>query len=262
MTDAQRVIYPNDSAPAAANFCALAVMTKAPRAGQVKTRLTPPLTPEEAARLNVCFLRDISAAIIKAGHNARGIGCYTPVGSEEGYRDILPAEFQLIAQRKGDFGQRLAGAIEDLLAVGFGSVCLINSDSPTAPAAVFAEATRLLSSPNERVVLGPSDDGGYYLIGMKKLQPRLFERIDWSSDRVLSQTLERAAEIGLDVRLLPACYDVDDRTTLHRLCDDLLGPNDYRGPEIAPATREFLREIVAREGRQRIWPAASALPAR
>lgn len=262
MTGAPRVIYPNDSSPTAANLCALALMTKAPLAGQVKTRLTPPLTPEEAAGLNVCFLRDISAAIIKAGNNARGIACYTPVGSEEAYCDIIPAQFQLIAQRNGDFGQRLTGAIEDLLAVGFGSVSLINSDSPTVPAAVFSEAARLLSSPNEQVVLGPSDDGGYYLIGLKKLQPRLFERIEWSTDRVLSQTLERAAEIGLEVRLLPACYDVDDRTTLHRLCDDLLGPSDYRDPKIAPATREFLREIIAREGRQRIWPAASALPAR
>jgi rSAM/selenodomain-associated transferase 1 len=262
MIAASRLIHPNDSAPASANLCALAVMTKAPRAGQVKTRLTPPLTPEEAAWLNVCFLRDISAAISKAGNNARGIGCYTPMGSEEAYHDILPAKFQLIAQRNGVFGQRLAGAIEDLLAVGFGSVCLINSDSPTVSAAVFAEAARLLSSPNDQVVLGPSDDGGYYLIGMKKLQPRLFEGIDWSTDRVLSQTLERVAEIGLDVRLLPAGYDVDDRMTLHRLCDDLLGPNDSRDPKIAPATRKFLREIVAREGRQRIWPTASALPAR
>src|SRR6266446_7562914 len=139
MIPARRIISPNDPPLATANLCALAVMTKAPRAGQVKTRLTPPLTPQEAAGLNVCFLRDISAAISKAGNDTRGIGCYTPVGSEEAYHDILPASFQLIAQRNGDFGERLAGAIEDLLAVGFGSVCLINSDSPTAPASVFAE---------------------------------------------------------------------------------------------------------------------------
>jgi rSAM/selenodomain-associated transferase 1 len=263
MISARGIISPNEPSLARANLCALAVMTKAPRAGQVKTRLTPPLTPQEAAGLNICFLRDISAAISKAGNNARGIGCYTPVGSEEAYRHILPAGFELIAQRMGDFGQRLAGAIEDLLASGFGSVCLINSDSPTAPAAVFAEAARLLSLPNEQVVLGPSDDGGYYLIGLKKLRPRLFEKIAWSTGRVFAQTVECAAEIGLEVHLLPACYDVDDRTTLHRLCDDLFGPNDSRDPPSAPATREFLRDIIEREGRQRIWPAAgSALPVR
>ena len=199
---------------ASANLCALVIMTKAPRAGQVKTRLTPPLTREEAAALNICFLRDISAAIRRVGGNARGIGCFTPVGNEEMYRDIFPAEFQLLAQRDGDLSQRLVGATEDLLAAGFASVCLINSDSPTAPTSVFAEAARLLSSPREDVVIGPSDDGGYYLIGIRKPQPRLFEAIDWSTDRVCAQTLERAAEIGLDVRLLPACYDVDDRRTL------------------------------------------------
>jgi uncharacterized protein len=257
-----RVIYPNQSAHVSVNLCALAIMTKAPRAGQVKTRLTPPLTAEEAAALNVCFLRDISAAISKVGGNARGIGCYTPVGSEATYCDIFPAEFQLLAQRNGDLSQRLVGAIEDLIAVGFASICLINSDSPTAPASVFAEAARLLSSPNEDVVLGPSDDGGYYLIGIKNLHPRMFEEVDWSTDRVRAQTLERAAEIGLDVRLLPGCYDVDDSRTLHRLCDDLLGPNDSQDPAIAPATREFLRHIVAREGRHRIWPVVSALSSR
>jgi uncharacterized protein len=257
-----RVIYPNQSAHASVNLCALTIMTKAPRAGQVKTRLTPPLTAEEAAALNVCFLRDISAAISKVGGNARGIGCYTPVGSEKTYRDIFPAEFQLLAQRDGDLSQRLVGAIEDLIAVGFASVCLINSDSPTVPASVFAEAARMLSSSNENVVLGPSDDGGYYLIGIKKLHPRMFEAIDWSTDRVRSQTLKRAAEIGLSVRLLPGCYDVDDRRTLHRLCGDLLGPTDSQDPEIAPSTREFLRDIVAREGRHRIWPALSAFPPR
>ena len=237
-------------------------MTKAPRAGQVKTRLTPPLSAEEAAALNICFLRDISAAIAKVGGSARGIVCFTPVGTEETYRDIFPAEFQLRAQRDGDLSQRLVGAIEDLIALGFTSVCLINSDSPTAPASVFAEAARVLSSPKERVVIGPSDDGGYYLIGIRKPQPRLFEAIDWSTDRVRAQTLERAAEIGLGVHLLPSCYDVDDRRTLHRLCDDLLNPNAVKDPEIAPATREFLRNIVAREGRHRFWPALSALPVR
>ena len=248
------------SALASANLCALVIMTKAPRAGQVKTRLTPPLTREEAAALNICFLRDISTAIRRVGGNTRGIGCFTPVGNEEMYRDVFPAEFHLLAQRDGDLSERLVGATEDLLTGGFASVCLINSDSPTAPTSVFAEAARSLSSPRQDVVIGPSDDGGYYLIGIRKSQPRLFEAIDWSTDRVCAQTLERAAEIGLSVRLLPACYDVDDRWTLRRLCDDLLGHNDSEDLEIAAATRQFLRDLVAREGRDRIWPATSALP--
>ena len=235
-------------------------MTKAPRAGQVKTRLSPPLTRGEAAALNICFLRDISAAISRVGNNARGIGCFTPAGNEEVYRDIFPAEFQLLAQRGGDLSQRLIGATADLFAGGFASICLINSDSPTAPTSVFAEAVRLLSSPREDVVIGPSDDGGYYLIGIRKPQPRLFEAIDWSTDRVCAQTLERAAEIGLKVRLLPACYDVDDHRALHRLCSELLGSDPLDAPDTAPATRQFLCDIVRREGRDRIWPAVSSMP--
>lgn len=262
MSGRQRVIYPNEPLAAAKNLCALAIMSKAPRAGSVKTRLTPALTAEEAAALNSCFLRDISAAIGKVGELTQGIACYTPVGAEEAYREILPAEFLLVAQRNGDFGHRLARAIEDLIAIGFDSVCLINSDSPTAPVSAFAEAAQILSSPNDQLVLGPSADGGYYLIGMKTVHSRLFEEIDWSTERVLDQTLERAAEIGLAVRLLPLCYDVDDRTTLARLCEELLGPNELLNPEIAPATRHFLRAIAAREGPQRIWPGAPAMPAR
>jgi uncharacterized protein len=254
MSAVHRLLSPHYSDPAATGCCALAIMTKAPRAGHVKTRLSPPLTLKEAATLNICFLRDTSAAIAAAGAGARGIGCYTPIGAEEAYRDILPQSFQLIAQRGGTFTERLVFATEDLLAIGFTSVCLINSDSPTVPASAFAEATEILSAPNDCAVLGPTDDGGYYLIGLKQPHRRMFEGVDWSTDRVFEQTLERAAELHLDVRLLPAGYDVDDGATLRRLCDDLLGPNKEQEERVAPATRQFLREIITREGRARIWP--------
>src|SRR5437867_2822837 len=102
---------PNDQI---AGFCALAIMTKAPRAGEVKTRLIPPLTAEEAAALNICFLRDtasvISTAIRKgkaAGKNACGVAVYTPRGAEEAYADILRPHFVLIPQRGESFGERL-----------------------------------------------------------------------------------------------------------------------------------------------------------
>jgi rSAM/selenodomain-associated transferase 1 len=249
MSAGHRVLAPNEFDPSAAGRCALAVMTKAPRAGQVKTRLSPPLTPEEAAALNICFLRDTALAITEAGTSAQGVGCYTPVGTEELYREIFPEGFLLIAQREGNFGERLAHAVRDLLSVGFASVCLIDSDSPTVPARAFAEAVHLLAQPGDSVVLGPSDDGGYYLIGMKQLHQSLFEKIDWSTERVLEQTQERAAAARVPLHLLAPGYDVDDGQTLRRLCDDLLGPNDC----FAPASREFLREVVAREGRERIW---------
>ena len=242
MTGAHRILRPDDPDSTAAGLCALAIMTKAPRAGTVKTRLSPPLTAQEAAALNVCFLRDTAAAIAQIRQGARGIGCYTPVGAEDDYRQIFPSAFQLIAQRGADFGDRLTFAVEDLLQVGFGSVCLIDSDSPTVPPDAFAEAVKILAAPNESLVLGPSDDGGYYLIGMKHLQRRLFEDIAWSSERVLEQTMERAAELKLQVHLLPVWYDVDDRSTLRRLWDELLVPNESSGGFAAPATRQFLEK--------------------
>jgi rSAM/selenodomain-associated transferase 1 len=246
-----------------AGLCTLAIMTKAPRAGAVKTRLQPPLTPEEAAELNICFLRDIGNAISYASRRcsgglrppkqntiARGVGVFTPARSEKEYADILPPDFDLLPQRGDGFGERLSNATADLLQVGFESCCLINSDSPTATADAFREAVAQLQGADDRIVLGPSDDGGYYLIGMRKLHHRLFREIDWSTDRVFAQTVERASEIGLQVHVLPSCYDVDDRVALQRLCDELLGEN----LRAAPATKKFLADTISREGRERIWP--------
>ncbi|MFN2508858.1 MAG: TIGR04282 family arsenosugar biosynthesis glycosyltransferase [Chthoniobacterales bacterium] len=237
-------------------LCALGVMTKAPRAGEVKTRLSPPLTPEEAASLNVCFLRDTTTAITGCVSNggARGIGVYTPVGAENAWAEILPAHFQLVPQRGDAFGERLIAAGEDLLALGFDSFCLIDSDSPTVPQRAYTEAVKRLAQSGDRMVLGPSDDGGYYLIGLKKMHRPLFERIDWSTERVAEQTIARAKEIGLAVDLLPTWYDVDDRATLGRLCNELLGGTGTVNGYPAPETHAFLARLIAAEGRQRIWP--------
>jgi hypothetical protein len=189
-------------------------------------------------------LQDISRAIQEAGPPGQGIACYTPIGEENVYSSILPGSFLLIAQREGNFGERLIGAIDDLLAVGFASVCLINSDSPIVPPMSFRRAVEILSRPNDSVVLGPSDDGGYYLIGMKRLHRQLFEEISWSTEKVFDQTLQRASEISVETEFLPASYDVDDRDTLERLRQDLLGSNDSDRVR-APATREFLGQWLA-----------------
>jgi uncharacterized protein len=246
-----RVLDPHAPGQVTRGLCALAVMTKAPQAGQVKTRLVPPLTPEEAAELNKCFLRDTTAAISntcsraasnEAAAAACGVAAYTPVGAESAYTDILPTDFSLLPQRGDKFGERLYFAVEDLFKCGFDSVCLIDSDSPTVPAENFAEAVKLLSTSEDRVVLGPCDDGGYYLIGVKKLHRRLFDQIDWSTERVLNQTMQRATEIGLEVKLLRSGYDVDDSVGLKRLRDELVGEKvNYI---VAPNTRKFLAKLA------------------
>ena len=254
MPSHHRILDPAEAARPWRDKCALAVMTKVPRAGHVKTRLIPPLTAEEAAEINVCFLRDTAAAIQQACRSrAIGIAVYTPVGFETSYSNILPPEFLLLPQRGEDFGERLGLAVEDLFRCGFGSVCLIDSDSPTVPAAVYAQAVGWLSEPDDRVVLGPSDDGGYYLIGLKKNHPAVFERIDWSTDRVFEQTRSRAKELSVEVSLLPAGYDVDDRSSLNRLCDELL--DDRTPAAMARHTRKFLAALVQSKGRERILAA-------
>ena len=264
-----RVLDPTLSNQVSRSLCALAVMTKAPQAGRVKTRLVPPLTPEEAAELNKCFLRDTAAAIslscsgglrppnalqarshsgahrASLQYAAHGVAVYTPIGAESAYTDILPADFSLLPQRGDGFGERLYFATEDLFKCGFESVCLIDSDSPTVSAANFERAVELLASPNDRIVLGPSDDGGYYLIGLKQPHREMFEKIDWSTERVLNQTIQRATAIELEVKLLPTGYDVDDGESLRRLSDELLSQSAV--DTVAPNTREFLASLVGQK---------------
>jgi uncharacterized protein len=242
-----RVLNPVHPSPNVRGLCALAVMTKAPLAGSVKTRLVPPLTLNEAAELNKCFLSDTAAAIssvtIKA--DALGIAVYTPTGAESAYIDILPPNFSLLAQRDEGFGRRLYFAAVDLFKCGFESVCLIDSDSPTVPAGNFMQAVKLLSCPGDRIVLGPCDDGGYYLIGLKKPHRELFRRIDWSTELVLAQTRQRAREIGLEIKVLPTGYDVDEGSSLHRLRKELLA--DTASADIAPHTRKLLAKLTTQK---------------
>jgi hypothetical protein len=231
-----------------ANFselCALAVMTKAPQPGHVKTRLSPPLTPHEAAELNKAFLVDTGAAISRASNSslACGVAVYTPPDTASAYIDILPTDFILLPQRGESFGERLYFAAVDLFDCGFASVCLIDSDSPTVSAECFATAAKTLNAESDTVVLGPCEDGGYYLIGINRPHRELFERIDWSTERVLDQTMQRASDIGIEPKLLPTGYDVDDRPALQRLCVELLG--QPASELVAPRTRKVLARIVA-----------------
>jgi rSAM/selenodomain-associated transferase 1 len=230
-------------------------MTKAPRAGEVKTRLVPPLTHSEAADLSLCLLRDTAEnmAQVAARAPADVIAVYAPQGSEKEYDGMLPESFSLLSQSNGSLGDRLFNATCALLNVGYAAVCLINSDSPTLPPEHLEDAIAALGRPGDRIVLGPAEDGGYYLIGLKRGHRRVFEHIDWSTDRVLRQTLERADEAGVEVQMLPAWYDLDDAGTLARACQELLSSNQNGGYP-APLTRDCLARLIAVHGRDRIWP--------
>jgi rSAM/selenodomain-associated transferase 1 len=243
------VLNPASPLAARATQCALAVMAKAPRPGKVKTRLAPPLTPDQAAAINICFLRDTTeniAAVTTSGKSA-GIISYTPVGDEALFDNLLPADFTLIPQRGDGFGDRLLATAEDLLACGYGCVCLIDSDSPTVPAAAFEQAVTELQKPGDRIALGPAHDGGYYLIGLKRAHPELFANITWSTSAVFAETLAAAKSANLETVILPLWYDVDDAATLAILTAELLHqtPPHFTTTAGYPAkhTRDFLRKL-------------------
>jgi hypothetical protein len=243
------ILNPANQLASRAGQCALAVMAKAPRAGKVKTRLSPPLTLNQTAELNICFLQDTAEniAAVAASGRAAGIVSYTPIGEEALFGYLLPAEFALIPQRGAGYGERLLATAEDLLACSYGSVCLIDSDSPTVPAAAFEQAVAELQRPGDRIVLGPAHDGGYYLIGLKRAHSELFANITWSTSTVFAETIAAAKAASLETVILPLWYDVDDASSLEILAAELLHdtPPPFTAIPGYPAeqTRSFLREL-------------------
>ena len=247
----------------AGNTCGIAVMAKASAPGRTKTRLVPPLTYEEAAALNTVFLQDIADNLLRAGRHApiAGYAAYAPPRSEDFFSGILPPQIGLIEACLPGFGDCLLHTVDEVLARGHGSAVVLNSDSPTLPTAFLIETAGVLAQPGERAVLGPSTDGGYYLLGLKSAHRHLFADIDWSTERVAAQTLERAREIKLDVHLLPAWYDVDDVEGLNRLGGEvertrLSGRQvDGREPNYPVATAELLKTLSADGARARRFEA-------
>jgi rSAM/selenodomain-associated transferase 1 len=225
----------------------MAVMGKASAPGRTKTRLVPPLSAESAADLNTAFLQDIIGNLLRAGQDL-GIAPYVafgPAGSDPFFRACLPANLPLIECSLPHFGDCLDLAITTLLQRGHAAACVLNSDSPTLPTRLLMQAARALAQPQDVVVIGPSTDGGYYLLGVKRIHRRLFEEIDWSTSRVFEQTRQRAAELGLSVHILEPWYDVDDAAGLSRLRADLA---DTVGAEAAghygaPYTRAAISRL-------------------
>ncbi len=241
------------------HVCAIGVMAKAPQAGRSKTRLCPPLEPTQAAALSAAFLRDVTENIAAAALSApiQGLIAYAPSGSEtlfDGHvaegtglilADGLPHHPEAMPAAVQGFGRCLLHAIQAMLAEGYGAACVLNSDSPTLPTALLVRCAQALLSEGDRVVLGPAEDGGYYLLGMKAPYARLFADIAWSTNSVADATRVRAQEIGLEVVELPTWYDVDDQAALTRLRQEFSGKHDPVGLRSypAPATEIALGQI-------------------
>ena len=210
---------------------ALAIMAKAPRVGDVKTRLCPPLSPRQAAALARCFLRD-RIAQVRGLHGVQGVIAYTP---EPEIFERLAPDFTLVAQRDGDLGERMRALLAELIDTGYPAAIAVGTDTPTLPPAVLQRAVDVIASGDVDLVLGPAEDGGYYLIGVRADHPPLFAGVPWSTPAVLEITRDRAAAAGLSATLLSPWFDVDTGADLERLRADLAGD-----PYAAPATHRFL----------------------
>lgn len=235
--------------------CAIGVMAKAPRPGHAKTRLCPPLSHGQAADLSAAFLRDITENIALAARlqAIAGYIAYAPAGGETwfdghlapGTRLLLADGAPLMPPNVQGLGRCLLHAVMDLLGRGHSSAVLLNADSPTLPTALLARAAAELARDGDRVVLGPADDGGYYLLGMKDAHAHLFADIPWSTAAVADATRARAKELGVKLIELPAWYDVDDNAALCRLLRETWSEAACSGlvPYPAPATAAVLRRM-------------------
>jgi len=215
-------------------------MAKAPRQCEVKTRLLGALSPEEARRLFVAFLSDTFALMEDVREERENLAlalCYTPEGEEEAFEEVEREGSLMIPQRGENLGERLTNCFADLFALGFESVVVIGADCPTLPGECVFDAFECFEADDD-VVVGPAEDGGYYLVGMRKLHKRIFEDIPWGGAGVLDATMERAREAGLNLVLLPEWRDVDTPEDFERLKREL-GENR----EAAKFTRRFLKEL-------------------
>lgn len=212
---------------------ALIVVGKPPEPGRAKTRLVPPLSEAEAAELAWAFLQDTCLAALGLGWER--VSLVHPPGSLERLRTL---GVQLVPQRGHGLGDALAGSFADH--AEFDQTVLIGSDTPDLPLELVEQASRELASTD--VVIGPAADGGYYLLGLRRPHPGLFEGIAWSTERVYAQTVARAESLGLRTAILPGWADVDTPDDLRRLERQLRQVPD----SVAVNTRRVLHRLAPR----------------
>lgn len=195
--------------------CGLAVFAKAPVPGTVKTRLVPPLTPHQAAQLHAAFIQDTLGRVADLDV-VRYLACAPD--TQHPFLAACAQRFRArrVAQGAGNLGARMERVATSLLA-RHRKVLLIGTDSPTVPLAFVTEAVRRLD--HAEIVFGPSADGGYYLVGLRRIVGGLFRDIAWGGPDVLVATLARLDPSR--VALLPPWYDVDRPDDLARLRKDL-----------------------------------------
>jgi rSAM/selenodomain-associated transferase 1 len=215
---------------------ALVVVGKAPQAGVTKSRLAPLLSAAGAADLYRGFLLDAVGLGLELGWER--VSVIHPRGSRLALQELLPNDVYLLEQRGDGLGDALSYAFEHHLAEQFERVVLIGSDNPTLPRGPIEQASDCLD--DHDLAIGPTSDGGYYLIAMRALHPAVFHGIAWSTPQVYAQTLAQARRQNLHVHALEEWYDVDEPRDLERLRADIA-----TGPaRVAPNTRAALARLA------------------
>ena len=198
----------NDVNGPAAKRVAVVILSKAPIAGRVKTRLSPPCTPSEAAAVaEACLLDTIDAVAATSAAGRRVLAIDGPVGL------WCPHGFDVVPQRGGGLDERLAAAFDD---VG-GPVVLVGMDTPQVTPELLTHAVAQLQDHDS--VIGPAADGGYWLIGLRVANPKVFLGVPMSTDATCAAQLERLADLGLRVSVVQELRDVDTAVDAVRVAE-------------------------------------------
>jgi len=214
---------------------AIIIMAKVPRAGNVKTRLQPYLTPEQSADFAECLLSD---AIEKAkSPRNQLIIAFAPSNERKFFDKFSLPETLFVEQKGSDLGEKMFNVFEFAFGRKADSVVMIGTDSPTFPAAFIEEAFGYLEKSD--AVLGKTADGGFYLIGLRRLKKEIFANVEWSSPQTFEQTKKNIRRARLQLKEMPGWYDVDEPADLEKLREDFAQNQDSR--LIAPKTFEWTR---------------------
>jgi len=228
--------------------CAIVVMAKQPEPGKVKTRLCPPLSPGQAADLYEAFFLDTVSLVSGIEHTDLFVA-YDPDTARDFFSRRVSDTVKYIPQGRGDLGDRLVRISHRMFVLGYRKLIILASDTPLLPRDVIRSAIARLDEID--VVLGPCDDGGYYLIGLRFPASRMFAGIPWSTSQVLDRTIRRAQEAGMTWELLPPGYDIDTWEDAERLSKDLKG-NAAGDSDRCLRTKKALRYLVPEHAAQTI----------
>lgn len=211
------------------------IMAKVPSAGKVKTRLQPGFSPEQCAALSAAFLQDAVSKAKKICENV--ILAYSPAEETSALKKILPSQNIFVEQTGRNLGEKMCNAFKFAFEQNADSVVMTGTDSPTFPADFIEQAFELLELETD-VVLGAAEDGGFYLIGLRKLSEKIFENVEWSSPRTFEQVYRNIMNLNLHLRETPAWYDVDGPQDLEKLREEFRHNENAR--RRAPQTFEYL----------------------